>query len=100
MRRLVAGFVLAIAATAIAVPASAVQHGCFEEYRDGRTISVYCSDHGRPSSFQVVAHCRTSLTAWDEYGSIGRTNRKASEAVCPSGILGSSWVDGYHINWL
>ena len=99
MRRLVSGVVLAIAATAIAAPASAEERGCYEDYRDGRTISVYCGDRGRPAPFQVVAHCRGNVTAWDEYGSVGRTNRHASEAVCRT-LIGSAYVDGWHINWL
>lgn len=99
MRRLVAGVVLAVAASAIAVPAQADEWGCHEEYRGSRTISVFCDERGRPQPFRVVAHCRTAISAWDQWGSRGMTNRRPSEAVCPT-LVASAWVEGYHIDWL
>lgn len=98
MRRLVAGVVLAIAATAIAVPASAHERGCEADFlRDGRSVEAFCS--GRGGSFRVVAHCETSFAHWHEYGSVGRTNRYSSRAECRS-LIGPVWVDDYHVDWL
>ncbi|MFI6097249.1 hypothetical protein ACIA8G_16920 [Lentzea sp. NPDC051213] len=99
MRRIVACVAIAIAATAIASPAQAQERGCFEEYLgDGRSVEVFCGD-GRSDNFRAVAHCRTPLASWNDYGSIGRVYGKPSFADCDA-LLGPVWVEDYHVQWL
>ncbi len=100
MRRNAACVAIAFAAVvAIASPAQAQERGCHEDYlRDGRSVEVFCEE-GWPGNYRAVAHCRTALSSWDEYGTIGRVRGKPSFAQC-DGLLGPVWVDGYHVDWL
>ncbi|KOV81954.1 hypothetical protein [Nocardia sp. NRRL S-836] len=80
-------------------PAQAHERGCSEDYpRGGHSVEVFCDD-GRPGNFRAVAHCRTALSSWDVSGSIGRVRGRSSVAVCEA-LVGPTWVEGYHVDWL
>ncbi|MEU7478974.1 hypothetical protein AB0A63_23515 [Lentzea sp. NPDC042327] len=100
MRRIAACAAIVIAVgSAVAAPARAQERGCREEFpRDGRSVEVFCDD-GWPGNFRAVAHCRTTLSSWDEHGTIGHVRARSSIAGC-DGLVGPVWVEGYHVDWL